>query len=133
MEDLSRKLEGVFRRLRGEGRLSEANIAESLREVRRVSVAGPVRVSLLAVAALVLAWALAHLFSRRLTIPMQRLSSVVSRIRRGELGARTESGLNRCQEALMRELASVGERLTRNASELSSTVTSFPFIFTLAI
>lgn len=35
-EDLSRKLEGVFKRLRGEGRITEANIAESLREVRRV-------------------------------------------------------------------------------------------------
>jgi signal recognition particle subunit SRP54 len=35
-EDLSQKLEGVFKKLRGHGRLSEANIAESLREVRRV-------------------------------------------------------------------------------------------------
>ncbi|MFN0159554.1 MAG: signal recognition particle protein [Bacteroidota bacterium] len=35
-EDLSRKLEAAFKRLRGEGRISEENIAESLREVRRV-------------------------------------------------------------------------------------------------
>src|SRR5512135_630223 len=35
-EDLSQKLELVFKRLRGQGKLSEANIAESLREVRRV-------------------------------------------------------------------------------------------------
>jgi len=35
-EDLSRKLETVFKRLRGEGRITEANIAETLREVRRV-------------------------------------------------------------------------------------------------
>ncbi len=35
-EDLSRKLEGVFKRLRGEGQISEANVAETLREVRRV-------------------------------------------------------------------------------------------------
>jgi signal recognition particle subunit SRP54 len=35
-EDLSRKLEGVFKRLRGEGKISEANVAETLREVRRV-------------------------------------------------------------------------------------------------
>ncbi len=35
-EDLSRKLEGVFKRLRGEGKISEANIAETLREVRRI-------------------------------------------------------------------------------------------------
>ncbi len=35
-EDLSRKLEGVFKRLRGEGKISEANVGESLREIRRI-------------------------------------------------------------------------------------------------
>lgn len=35
-EDLTRKLEGVFKRLKGEGRISEANVTETLREVRRV-------------------------------------------------------------------------------------------------
>ena len=35
-EDLSQKLELVFKKLRGQGRITEANIAESLREVRRV-------------------------------------------------------------------------------------------------
>jgi len=35
-EELSRKLDGVLKRLRGQGRLSEANVAETLREVRRV-------------------------------------------------------------------------------------------------
>jgi len=35
LEDLSHKLESVFRRLRGFGKLTEANIAESLKEVRR--------------------------------------------------------------------------------------------------
>lgn len=35
-EDLSRKLEGVLKRLRGQGRISEENVAETLREVRRV-------------------------------------------------------------------------------------------------
>ncbi|MBI1803618.1 MAG: signal recognition particle protein [Ignavibacteriae bacterium] len=35
-EDLSQKLEVVFKRLRGQGKISEANISESLREVRRV-------------------------------------------------------------------------------------------------
>ena len=35
-ESLSQKLETVFRKLRGEGRLSEVNVAESLREIRRV-------------------------------------------------------------------------------------------------
>jgi signal recognition particle subunit SRP54 len=34
-EDLSGKLEDVFRRLRGKGKLSEDNIKESLREIRR--------------------------------------------------------------------------------------------------
>ncbi len=34
-EDLSQKLELVFKKLRGEGKITEANIAESLREVRR--------------------------------------------------------------------------------------------------
>ena len=35
-DELSVKLEGVFKRLRGEGKLSESNIAETLREVRRI-------------------------------------------------------------------------------------------------
>lgn len=35
-EDLTRKLEGVFKRLKGEGKISEANVTETLREVRRV-------------------------------------------------------------------------------------------------
>ncbi len=35
-EDLTRKLEGVFKKLRGEGKISESNVAETLREVRRV-------------------------------------------------------------------------------------------------
>lgn len=35
-EDLNQKLESVFKKLRGQGKITEANIAESLREVRRV-------------------------------------------------------------------------------------------------
>jgi signal recognition particle subunit SRP54 len=35
-EDLSQKLDGVLKRLRGQGKISEANVAETLREVRRV-------------------------------------------------------------------------------------------------
>ncbi len=35
-EDLTQKLELVFKKLRGEGKISEANVSESLREVRRV-------------------------------------------------------------------------------------------------
>lgn len=35
-EDLTRKLETVFHKLRGYGKITEANIADSLREVRRV-------------------------------------------------------------------------------------------------
>ena len=35
-EELSRKLDGVLKRLRGQGKISEANVAETLREVRRV-------------------------------------------------------------------------------------------------
>ncbi len=35
-EDLSRKLDTVLKRLRGQGKVSEANVAETLREVRRV-------------------------------------------------------------------------------------------------
>ncbi|MGD0338702.1 MAG: signal recognition particle protein [Bacteroidota bacterium] len=34
-EDLSQKLEAVFKKIRGQGRLTEANVSESLREVRR--------------------------------------------------------------------------------------------------
>ncbi len=36
LEELSRKLDDVLRKLRGQGRISEANVAETLREVRRV-------------------------------------------------------------------------------------------------
>jgi signal recognition particle subunit SRP54 len=35
-DDLTQKLEQVFKNLRGQGKISEANISESLREVRRV-------------------------------------------------------------------------------------------------
>lgn len=35
-ESLSQKLEAVFKKLRGEGKITEANVAENLREVRRV-------------------------------------------------------------------------------------------------
>lgn len=35
-EDLSRKLESVFKKLRGQGKITEANVADTLREVRRV-------------------------------------------------------------------------------------------------
>jgi signal recognition particle subunit SRP54 len=35
-DDLSQKLDGIFKKIRGQGKLSENNIAESLREVRRV-------------------------------------------------------------------------------------------------
>src|SRR3989339_688133 len=35
-ESLSEKLETVFKKLRGEGKITEANVAENLREVRRV-------------------------------------------------------------------------------------------------
>jgi signal recognition particle subunit SRP54 len=35
-EELSRKLDGVLKKLRGQGRISEENVAETLREVRRV-------------------------------------------------------------------------------------------------
>lgn len=35
LEDLTRRLESVFKKLRGYGRLTEANIAEALKEIRR--------------------------------------------------------------------------------------------------
>ncbi|MBM4166207.1 MAG: signal recognition particle protein [Ignavibacteria bacterium] len=35
-EELSLKLESVFKKIRGEGRITESNVAESLREIRRV-------------------------------------------------------------------------------------------------
>jgi signal recognition particle subunit SRP54 len=35
-EDLSKKLDGVLKRLRGQGKITEANVAETLRDVRRV-------------------------------------------------------------------------------------------------
>ena len=34
-DSLSQKLESIFKKLRGQGKLTEENIAESLREVRR--------------------------------------------------------------------------------------------------
>lgn len=41
-EQLSDKLEGVFKRLRGQSRLTEENISETLREVRQVLLAADV-------------------------------------------------------------------------------------------
>jgi signal recognition particle subunit SRP54 len=41
-EDLSLKLDGIFKRLRGQGKISESNVAETLREVRRVLLDGDV-------------------------------------------------------------------------------------------
>ena len=35
LEQLSQNLEGVFKKLRGQGKLSEANISDAMREVRR--------------------------------------------------------------------------------------------------
>ena len=35
-EDLSIKLEGVFKKLRGQGKITEQNVADSMREIRRV-------------------------------------------------------------------------------------------------
>ena len=35
-EELTQKLESIFKKLRGQGKISESNIADSLREVRRV-------------------------------------------------------------------------------------------------
>jgi signal recognition particle subunit SRP54 len=35
-EDLSVKLEGVFKKLRGQGKITEQNVADSMREIRRV-------------------------------------------------------------------------------------------------
>jgi signal recognition particle subunit SRP54 len=35
-EELSRKLDGILKQLRGQGKITEANVAETLREVRRV-------------------------------------------------------------------------------------------------
>ena len=35
-EELTEKLEGIFKKLRGQGRITEANVSETLREVRRV-------------------------------------------------------------------------------------------------
>ena len=35
LEQLSQNLEGVFKKLRGQGKLSEANISDGMREVRR--------------------------------------------------------------------------------------------------
>jgi signal recognition particle subunit SRP54 len=35
-DDLSRKLDGVLKKLRGQGRITDANVAETLRDVRRV-------------------------------------------------------------------------------------------------
>ncbi len=44
-EDLTDKLEGVLKRLRGEHRITESNVAESLREVRRALLDADVNLS----------------------------------------------------------------------------------------
>ncbi|MBC8278032.1 MAG: signal recognition particle receptor subunit alpha, partial [FCB group bacterium] len=41
-DELSEKLDGFFRKIRGRGKLTEANIKESLREVRRIMLSSDV-------------------------------------------------------------------------------------------
>ena len=41
-DNLSEKLEGAFKNLKGEGRLTEINIAQSIKEIRRALVAADV-------------------------------------------------------------------------------------------
>ncbi|HKI82812.1 MAG TPA: signal recognition particle receptor subunit alpha, partial [Candidatus Krumholzibacteria bacterium] len=44
-QDLQSKLEGVFKSLSGQGKLSEENMAEGLREIRRALLAADVELS----------------------------------------------------------------------------------------
>ncbi len=36
LEEISQKLDNVFKKLRGQGKISEKNISDSMREIRRV-------------------------------------------------------------------------------------------------
>ena len=36
LDDLTNKLEGVIKKIRGQGKITESNIEESLREIRRI-------------------------------------------------------------------------------------------------
>ena len=83
--------------------------------------------------ALLVAWALAHVVSRRLTVPMHRLSLVVARIRGGELGARTqptgsgemrelEDGVNAMADWVQAASAELNRRVDEATAELSRTL-----------
>jgi two-component system sensor histidine kinase BarA len=83
--------------------------------------------------ALLVAWALAHVVSRRLTVPMHRLSLVVARIRSGELGARTqptgrgevrelEEGVNAMADRVEAASAEQNRRVDEATVELSRTL-----------
>jgi len=83
--------------------------------------------------ALLVAWALAHVVSRRLTVPMHRLSLVVARIRAGELGARTqptgsgemrelEDGVNAMADWVEAANAEQNRRVDEATAELSRTL-----------
>jgi len=85
---------------------------------------------LITLAALFIAALLAQLFARRLSLPMQRLSSVVARIRAGELGARTdpagtgelrelEDGVNAMADKVEAASAELNRRVDEATAELS--------------
>ncbi len=83
--------------------------------------------------AVLVAWGLAHVVSRRLTVPMHRLSLVVARIRSGDLGARTqptgsgemrelEDGVNAMADWVEAATAEQNRRVDEATAELSRTL-----------
>jgi two-component system, NarL family, sensor histidine kinase BarA len=98
-----------------------------LAEIQRAML---INSGLITMAALFIAALLAQLFARRLSLPMQRLSSVVARIRAGELGARThpagtgelrelEDGVNAMADKVEAASAELNRRVDEATAELS--------------
>lgn len=88
---------------------------ERLASIQRVMLLHSVLVTLLA---LLVAWMVAKRFSRWLTDPMQRLSTVVARIQEGDLAARTEpSGSGELRE-LETGINAMADRVEASSVEL---------------
>lgn len=100
---------------------------ERLASIQRVMLLHSVLVTLLA---LLVAWMVAKLFSRWLTDPMQRLSTVVARIQEGDLAARTvpsgsgelrelETGINAMADRVEASRVELNRRIDEATAQLS--------------
>lgn len=89
--------------------------------------------ALITFGALLVAWLATARFSRRLTMPMQRLSTVVARIQNGELGARTApSGSGELYE-LEQGINAMADRVEASSLELNRRVDEATIELSLAL